>query len=222
MMKQSKVLFAMLTSALIAFVLSAAVAVPLLFRPFYYAHIALLNLSAQTPWTEAEIRAAFDEMMDFCVFGRPFGTGVLCWSESGMSHFADCALLFRLDFLALVLSALTLLICFFCCRKGMRPVRPLGRGCAFWGGSLLALSFLAVGALAALNFNAAFVWFHRLFFPGKSNWLLDPAADQIILILPRVFFRNCAILIVVLLLLGCAALILWDVLHGKHCRKMGK
>lgn len=218
-MNRSKTFFLILTCAFMLFVLSASIAVPLLCRPFYYAHVALLDLSAQTPWSAAEIRSAFDEMMDFCIFGTPFGTGVLRWSESGMSHFADCAKLFRLDFLVLALSALTLLVCFFLRRRGLRPVRPLGRGSAFWAGSVLAVVFLVIGVLAALNFNAAFVVFHRLFFPGKDNWLFDPAADQIILILPQIFFRNCAILIVVLLFLGCILCIVWDLLHDERAPK---
>lgn len=52
--------------------------------------------------------------------------------------------------------------------------------------------FLAVGGLAALDFDRAFVVFHALFFPGKDNWLFDPETDQIITILPQVFFRNSA------------------------------
>ena len=87
---------------------------------------------------------------------------------------------------------------------------PLGRGSAFWAGSLLAAAVILLAALTALNFNAAFVFFHHLFFPGKDNWLFDPATDQIILILPELFFRNCAIAIAALLLIGCAILILWD------------
>ena len=84
------------------------------------------------------------------------------------------------------------------------------RGSAFWAGSLLAAAVILLAALAVLNFDAAFVLFHHLFFPGKDNWLFDPTTDQIILILPKLFFRNCAIAIAVFLLIGCAALILWD------------
>jgi integral membrane protein (TIGR01906 family) len=209
-MKRSRGLFLVLTVACMLAVLSAAIAVPILCRPFYYLHVSALHLAESTPWTVEEIHAAYNEMLDFCVLGKPFGTGVLAWSESGMSHFADCARLFRLDFAVLGVSVLALLVCLFLCNRGMRPVRPLGRGAAFWGGSLLAILFLVVAGLAAINFDAAFVIFHRLFFPGKSNWLFDPATDQIILILPEVFFRNCAILIVVVLLALCAALIVWD------------
>lgn len=218
-MKQSKLFFLVVTGALMLCIVSAAIAAPILCRPFYYAHVSLLDLSAQTPWSAGEIRAAYDEMMDFCLFGAPFGTGVLRWSEAGMAHFADCARLFRLDFLVLALSALTLLVCSLLRRRGLRPARPLGRGCAFWAGSSLSLLFVALSALAALNFNAAFVFFHRLFFPGKTNWIFDPATDQIILVMPQVFFRNCAIFAVVLLFLWCFALILWDFRSRRRHRK---
>ena len=101
-------------------------------------------------------------------------------------------------------------------RSGRAPARPLGRGPAFWAGAGLGGAFLLVGGLAALDFDRAFVVFHALFFPGKDNWLFDPQVDQIINILPQEFFRSCAILILALLALGCAALILWDILRRKH------
>ena len=67
-----------------------------------------------------------------------------------------------------------------------------------------------IGGLAALDFDRAFVVFHSLFFPGKSNWIFDWRVDEIILVLPQVVFRNYAILIVGLLLLGCAGLMVAD------------
>jgi integral membrane protein (TIGR01906 family) len=65
-----------------------------------------------------------------------------------------------------------------------------------------------VGSLAAVDFDRAFVIFHKIFFPGKSNWLFDYDADQIIRVLPQDFFMNCAILIGAGLILfsGC---LLW-------------
>ena len=70
--------------------------------------------------------------------------------------------------------------------------------------------FVVVAALDTANFERAFVVFHQLFFPGKDNWVFDYRTDQIILILPMEFFRNCAILIVALMLVCCAGLIAWD------------
>ena len=91
----------------------------------------------------------------------------------------------------------------------------LGRGPAFWAGAGLGIVFLLIAALAALDFDRAFVVFHALFFPGKDNWLFDPAQDQIINILPEAFFRDCAILILGILVLGCAALIALDLARTK-------
>ena len=212
-MKTSKLLTVVLAFLTAVILLTAAISAPILCRPFYYAHIGPLALCEQTGLTRDEIKTAFDEMMDFCVGNAEFSTGVLRWSESGKSHFTDVRELFLLDLRALAVSALLLATVLVVSRlSGRRPGNLLGRGPTFWAGTGLAAVFLVVGGLAALDFDRAFVIFHSLFFPGKDNWLFDPTEDQIINILPQTFFMNCAILILVLLLLGCLVLILWDIL----------
>ena len=52
--------------------------------------------------------------------------------------------------------------------------------------------------------------FHKIFFPGKENWMFDPFEDPVINILPAEFFASCAILIVSVILISCAALLLYD------------
>ena len=209
-MKQpSKTYTVSLILALMALVLSAAVAVPLLWRGFYYLHITGLGLAEKTGWSSVEIRAAFDEMMDYCVFRQAFGTGVLKWSAEGAAHFADCELLFRLDFTILAVSLAAVLLLWHMGRD-YGAVSFGNRGPLFWAGSVLAGLFLVIGSLGALDFDRTFVVFHSLFFPGKSNWIFDWRVDEIILVLPQVVFRNYAILIVGLLLAGCAGLMLLD------------
>ena len=73
-----------------------------------------------------------------------------------------------------------------------------------WGPPML---ILLVGALAATDFDRAFTVFHGIFFPGKDNWLFDPATDPVIVLLPEEFFRNCAIAIGVSLLGLCLLLL---------------
>ncbi len=216
-MKTSKLLCALLALCAALTLLTAAVAVPILCRPFYYAHIGPLKLEERTGLTEDEIKTAFNEMLDYCLGAEEFSTGVLKWSESGKAHFTDVRVLFLLDLRALGASLVLLAAVLLYARSsGRTPARPLGRGPAFWAGAGLGGAFLLVGGLAALDFDRAFVVFHALFFPGKDNWLFDPQVDQIINILPQEFFRSCAILILALLALGCAALILWDILRRKH------
>ena len=189
-------------------------------RPFYYAHIGALHLEEQTGLSRAEIRTAYDEMLDYCLGAPEFSTGVLKWSESGKSHFTDVRGLFLLDlrlFFAAAAAILFLVVLSRLCRRSFAPL--LGRGPGFWAGAGLGGAFLIVGGLAALDFDRAFVVFHTLFFPGKDNWLFDPDTDEIINILPQQFFMDCAILILAALVLGCAALIVADLCRGRRTRR---
>lgn len=209
-MKQpSKLYTAALIVALMALVLSGSVAVPLLWRGFYYMHIEPLGLPAKTGWTAEEIRQGFDEMMDYCVYRQEFGTGVMRWSEEGYAHFADCEVLFRMDFTALAVSLAAVLLLWHMKRE-YASVCFANRGPLFIGGASLGLLFVIIGGLAALDFDRAFVIFHSLFFPGKTNWIFDWRVDEIILVLPQVVFRNYAVLIVGLLLAGCVGLMIAD------------
>lgn len=193
--------FVLLAAMAALLVTSAAVAVPLLWRGFYYLHVDALHLTETTPWSYEEICTAYDEMMDFCMTGADFSTGVLKWSEEGMQHFADCRVLFMLDIRVLVVSAvLTMAFTALTLSNAVdaKPPRPLGHGPLCWGGLFPAALLLIVAALTALvGFDKAFVTFHHMFFSGKSNWLFDPRLDEIINVLPEVFFMDCAILIAV-------------------------
>lgn len=208
-MKTSKPLSLLLSLLTALAVLSGSIAAPLLCRPFYYAHIDALGLVEYTGLTREQITEAFDQVMDYCLGQRPdFAAGVLPFSASGASHFADVRGLFLLDLWVLGLSLAGLVVLFFWCRrKKARPHCFLGRGPGFWAASALGVIFLVVGGLAALDFDRAFVVFHALFFPGKENWLFNWWEDPVILILPQEFFRNCAVLVLTLLLTWCAVLI---------------
>ena len=104
-MRASKGASALLALALALLSLTVSIAVPILCRPFYYVQIGALNLPERTGWPAEVIREAYDQVLDYCVFGAPFGTGALAWSESGRSHFADVRGLFLLDFAVLGVTA---------------------------------------------------------------------------------------------------------------------
>lgn len=222
-MKTSKplaVLFAVLTAAI---VLTGSIAVPILCRPFYYAHITAMDLPGYTGLSEPLIREAFDDMLDFCI-GKTdvFSTGILPWSSDGRAHFADVRVLFLADLWTLGLSLTALAVLLFLCRR-IRPYRFLGRGPGFWAATGLSSVSLVLLALAASDFDRAFTVFHALFFPGKDNWIFDWEEDPIILLLPEEYFRNCAILILAVLLTWCAILILTDLLlNSRHRRSCSK
>ncbi len=220
MRKTSKLLTLLIALCTALTLLTVSIAAPILCRPFYYAHIGPLKLTQRTGLTVDEIKTAYNEMLDYCLGAEEFSTGVLKWSESGKSHFTDVRGLFLLDLRLLAISAVLLaFLLFLRWRSGYLCVRPLGRGPGFWAAVGLGGAFLAIGGLAALNFNRAFVVFHSIFFPGKDNWLFDPDTDEIINILPQAFFRNCAILILTVLILGCTALIAADLFTSPQAKE---
>lgn len=207
-MKQK--LLAVVEAALIALViLSGAIALPILLRPFFYWHIAPFHLTETVGLTVEQIKIAYNEMMDFCMgLTDTFSVGVLPFSVSGADHFADVRKLFILDLRVFVVAGilLTAMVALF----SKKELRLAGHTPGFWGAVGLSAGISAVGALVALDFDRAFAVFHKLFFPGKDNWLFNPQTDPVILILPSEFFRNCGILILLVILLSCAGLLLWD------------
>ena len=197
---KSKTLSIFIALLLALFAVSASVSAPILCRPFYYAHIEGLHMPEKTGWTHEQIKEAFDDVMDFLLKDAEFKTGDLAWSESGKSHFADCRFLFRLDLWIFAVTGAALLVLFFLFRhKKTQPARLAGRGPSFWAGIGIIALFGGFGLFMASDFDRAFTLFHRIFFPGKTNWVFNAKTDQIILVMPETFFRNCAILIGALL-----------------------
>lgn len=190
-------------------IVSGSIALPILFRPFYYWHIKPLHLDDMAGLTIEQVKTAYNEMMNFCIgISDTFSAGVLPFSESGADHFADVRKLFLLDLGVLLIAALLLAGLLILKRK--KSLWIAGHTPGFWGAVGLGVTFVGIGSLVALDFDRAFVVFHKLFFPGKDNWIFDSRLDPIINMLPEVFFRNCALLILFAILLSCGALILWD------------
>lgn len=190
-------------------ILSGSIALPVLCRPFYYWHIKPMNITDAVGLTSQQIKTAYGEMMDFCIGLRgSFSAGVLPFSASGAAHFADVRKLFILDLAAFGIASVFLIVIH--CLQRKKSICHSGHTAGFWGSVGLGASFLIIGGLAASNFDRAFTLFHKLFFPGKDNWLFDYRDDPIILMLPAEFFRNCAILILAVILISCSALIVWD------------
>ena len=196
--------------SLCLFLLTAAIGLPIYIRPFYYAHIDAFDLPARSGYTAEEIRDAYDEVLDYLTLpGKDFGTGVIPHSSEGKAHFEDCKVLFELNAAVLVGSGLVLAV-LFALRKKWGPYRLDKHSAAFWAAVLSVTAPIMIGGLAALDFDRAFVVFHSIFFPGKTNWVFDWHRDQIIRVLPQEFFMDCAILIGVGLIAMAVGILVWE------------
>ncbi len=87
---------------------------------------------------------------------------------------------------------------------------------AVWGMNILIIFLVA---LAFFDFSAAFVKFHEIFF-DNDLWLLNPATDRLIQMLPEIFFRDAALLIVSVALISALLFrILISVLRNKFYKR---
>lgn len=207
--KQNRVWAILLAVAVFFFIFTASIGLPIYIRPFYYAHIEALDLPGVSGFTADQIVEAYDMVLNYLTLpGREFGTGVMACSERAADHFRDCKVLFDLNAWILLVSAATILVLLILRRLTAVDLNIGSRSGAFWGALSAVGVPLVIGALAALDFNRAFVIFHSILFPGKDNWLFSWWDDQIIRVLPQQFFMNCAILIgagILILSLGILA-----------------
>lgn len=209
----------LLAIAMFFFILTASIGLPIYIRPVYYAHIDALDLPEISGFSKEEIRQSYDQVLDYLTLpGKPFSVGTMNYSQEGAAHFADCKFLFDLNGTVLLLSSVCLLI-LLCLRKKLGPYRMGRRSAAFYAGVSAVVLPLVLGGLAALDFNRAFVVFHKLFFPGKDNWLFDYRTDEIIRVLPKTFFMHCAILIAASVLILSAAVLVWEFISARKGAK---
>lgn len=183
--------------AVFFFIIAFSIGLPIYFRPFYYAHIDALDLVEKSGFTKAEIKEAYNEVIGYLtISGKEFGTGVMCHSESGASHFADCKMLFDLNASVLVISAIIIIALLVLYKQGKIERPRIGKFSSEFYSAVAAIVLpVVLGGLVSIDFNKAFWIFHKILFRGNDNWLFDPLTDQIIEVLPQTFFMNCAILI---------------------------
>ncbi len=215
---KNKLLTALFGIMVALLILTVSIGLPIYVRQFYYMQIDALDIESYSGFDKETIKEAYDEMIEYCTIPwAEFGTGDLKYSESGKSHFADCKGLFLLNGAVLLISAVSVVALLVMRRLGIfELVRPLGFDVTFYSGCGLLGTFALIASVAAIDFSAAFVVFHTLFFPGKDNWMFDPRTDEIIRILPQDFFMNCAILIVSsIILLSLTFIILGIVRRNK-------
>lgn len=207
---KNKLLTGLLGFFTVILIITFSIGLPIYVRPFYYMQIDALEIEEYSGADRETIIEAYNELLDYLTIpGNEFGTGDFAYSEEGKSHFVDCKVLFDLNAYAFLISLAGFITLVILNKKGVfRLWRPFGMNIAFSSGIYTLGGFAIIGGLAALDFNTAFAIFHKIFFPGKDNWLFDWNEDAIIRVLPQAFFMNCAILIlssIILLCLGCIA-----------------
>ncbi len=182
-------------------------------RPLYYLDIKWFKISETSGFNPVIIKENYNALIDYC---SPFFRGDLVFpslpaSASGISHFAECKVIFNTIYIAGLISLIFTAVSFFI-KSRNEEIKYL-RNCAIATVVLPAI----VGLAALINFDALFLLFHKLVF-NNNDWLFDPATDPVIMILPEEFFLQCAVIIILVMLIG-AGIALWIYLVKKKHHK---
>ena len=185
------------------FIISLSVILTLNFRPLYYFDINHLNIVEKSGYSKEDIIANYDALIEY---NSPFYKGELSFptlpsSPEGIQHFEEVKDIFTLFYIiALITFVLTLLIIIYK-RKYKDYTYVLTSSLSNIILPILVCLFIAI------DFDRAFVIFHKIFF-NNDYWIFDPNKDPIILTLPDTFFLHAALIIISLVLVGSLLLIL--------------
>ena len=193
----------MTSLCLALFILSASVTITLNFRPLYYHDISALKIEETSGFSKKTIKKNYDELIDYNQF---FHSGKLKltmpMSKEGRIHFEEVKRIFDAIEIICIIT-LILSCCLVTGQLRKHDLRFLKSASAI---TILLPSI--VGILTAVNWEAAFIMFHKIMF-RNDYWLFDEALDPVIKILPDAFFFHCAVMIILLILFGSLLCILF-------------
>lgn len=190
------------------FFISLGLAIAIYFRPFYY--MGMERISSETGYSVDIIKENYDALIDYC---SPFFQGSLQFptlssSASGISHFEEVKVIFNLFFVLLCTTPIFLFGLIWLQRKQNNYSYLLSTPI------IMCILPMFVGIACAIDFNRIFVLFHEIVF-RNDDWIFSRYEDPIILFLPERFFLQCALIIVITVLLGCSYFVI-RYLHRKN------
>ena len=181
------------------FFISLGLLVAIFCRPLYYQNID--EISAETGFSEDLIKENYDALIDYY---NPFYSDELVLpsmpsSDAGISHFAEVKVIFNAFLALLIIAPILLGILIFIQNK--RKVSSY----LLTSPIIMCVAPIVVGILCAIDFDETFIFFHKIVF-SNMDWYFDPLTDPIILILPHSFFLQCAVILIISVLLGVTML----------------
>jgi integral membrane protein (TIGR01906 family) len=202
--------------ALMLFIISAAVTITLNFRPLFYFDIDYLDIEAQSGFSKEDIRKNYDALIDYnsMLNHDTLEFPTLPMSEGGRIHFEEVKQIFvaiEYIFIASGIIGLAFLLLLICKFKEFLFLKLA---------AILTIAIPAVLAiLISINWEAAFVTFHHIFF-NNDYWLFYPDKDPVILMLPDEFFFHCAAMILILVILGSfISFMIYRILRKKNLKR---
>ncbi len=198
--KTSNILLAI--SAML-FIISFAVVFIVFLKPFYYFEIDNLGIAQYSGYAKEIIIKNYNVLIDY---QSMFYSGVLnmpnfVMSEAGRIHFEEVKVIFvAVQWICLVTGIATII-------GTIRRIKKHDYEFLKITSYITVIIPIILAALASINFDQAFVIFHKIFF-NNDYWIFDEYTDPVIAILPQDYFMHCAILVVSIVVITCIILYL--------------
>ncbi len=181
------------------------------FRQLYYFDINYLGIETISGYPKNIILENYNSLMDYC---SPFYHGNLVFpslsiTDAAYTHFEKVKNIFDGSFYAGCILFFVLL--------GIIILKYKKKNYSYLKVSSIVIPVLPVlfAAACAINWDASFIIFHKIFFKG-DHWMFDWNTDQIIRILPDTYFLHCALCIIGIVLLGSLTTFLFYIITKKN------
>ncbi len=183
-----------LSIVLMIFIISFAVVFTVFFKQLYYFDINYLNIGKISGLSVETIKENYDILINYqsIFYQGDLNLPDFTMSVAGRIHFQEVKTIFEVIQVSMLISgiiSIILLIKRFK-EKEYRFLRLTG--------IITILIPSILGFLVAIDFDQAFIIFHKLFF-RNDFWIFDYRTDPVITILPETFFMHCFILIVLII-----------------------
>ncbi len=190
--KRDIILALVLTLCIICF----AVIVTVFCKQLYYFDIDYLKIAQNTGLSKEVIRKNYDVLIQYqsLFYQGSLNLPDFVMSTTGRIHFEEVKHIFDMIQIMFVVTFGISAVMIYQNMK-QKEYRFLQLTPIFSIGIPLIIGFFA-----ALDFDKAFVIFHKIFF-RNDYWIFDYTTDPVITILPESFFMHCFMLIILIVVL---------------------
>ncbi len=183
--------------SLMFFIISFAIVFTVFFKPLYYSDIYRLSIDVSSGYSIAVIKENYDILISYqsIFYQGPLVLKDFVMSEGGRIHFEEVKIIFEIVQMIMAVSFCTsLFLVLSQLKKGEFRFFRLTA-------IITVVLPLIIAALAAIDFDQAFILFHKVVF-RNDYWIFDAVTDPIINILPQDFFMHCLMMIIGIVIAG--------------------
>lgn len=184
-----------LSILLTLFIISFAVCITVFFEQLYYFDIQYLDLPSKTGLSYEVIKHNYDILIEYqsLFYNGSLQLPNFPMSVTGRIHFEEVKNIFVMIQVLCMTTGLISVVMIYQNIK-QKEYRYLKLT------SILCIAIpTMIGFLASIDFNKAFVIFHKIFF-RNDYWIFDMTTDPVITILPETYFMHCFIMIVLIII----------------------